>query len=100
MILGAPLDAQNVILLASDQLKRADLDVHLEYQIENFLGSYYTSVQEFELTTVMATVYRVIAPTYAEAFAKLFGSWSPQQERRRPIQQVAPPLPETMKELE
>lgn len=70
MIIGQPWTGEDggVILLASNQLGER-VDVHSEWTLR--------SGKSIELRMDLGGYLLVQAPTFAEALAKLFGTWTP-----------------------
>lgn len=79
VIVGVPCEA-GVMLMASTELNEVELRAESDYDryADDFGMLRYTNPRHrYYLTTQMRGYVVVVAPTYPEAFARLFGQWSP-----------------------
>lgn len=78
VMVGVTID-EGVMLLASNELTEAELNVERDI-VRDFPGSRQMVVNErYTLSAEMRRYVTIIAPTYAEAFATLFKTWSPER---------------------
>ncbi|WP_143546286.1 hypothetical protein [Rhodococcus sp. 14-2496-1d] len=84
VMVGVSTD-DGVMLLASNELTEAELDVERDI-VRDFLGSRQTVVNErYTLSAEMRRYVTIVAPTYADAFATLFKTWTPERGGQRGI---------------
>lgn len=80
VILGVPFQ-DGVVVYASAQLYEASVDVQSE--IATFYeGGHFRGPQTVTISTTGGDVHAVHAPTYAEAFRRLFADWQPAPPER------------------
>lgn len=77
VILGVPHPDGGVMVLASTELREAELQYEADY-VESLFHSRPERVwEEYRLTTRMRSYVTVIGDSYPDALSKLFGQWSP-----------------------
>ncbi|WP_156148949.1 hypothetical protein [Rhodococcus sp. MEB064] len=75
-MVGIPY-GDHVMVVASDKLTEAQLEAEHDY-IRTFGSNNATRIHStYTLSVEMRQYVAVTAPTYAEAFAKLFDQWTP-----------------------
>jgi|SRR5690606_29380844 len=79
VILGVPHSDGKVMVLASTELREAELQYEAEYAESLYLSRPERVWQEYRLTTRMHGYVMVIGDSYPDALSKLFGQWSPSE---------------------
>lgn len=80
VIVGAQ-HGEGVLVLASRTLTYAQLEHEFQYytSLSDPFSAYYLPMDHITLEIEMSTYTVVKAPTYQEAFTKLFRTWNPEQ---------------------